>query len=196
LSLGRIKGAQAGLWPSGPVYQRLSPAGLVSFPGWAGTAASWLGRSRSILAGPVASVPCWASVPAGPISCAPGGPPFPCVPAGPDLHPPAWAARPMSPARLGPSAHPPARPACRPGLPPRLCRQPRFLARPACWLGRALAGLSAPFPGWAESGGSGLAGITPPGHPLQPRLGRFGVIRLGQAGIPLAQAGLPLPRPT
>jgi hypothetical protein len=52
----------------------------------------------------------------------------------------------------------------------------------------------AQHPGWAGSGGSSLAGISFPGHHVSSRLGRFNIFRLGQAEIPLAQAGLLLGR--
>jgi hypothetical protein len=156
---GRHIRSHAGLWPSGPVYQRLKP-------GWAGTTASRLGRPSSFPAGPVS-----------------------LLLAGPVFQHPGWAG--ASSSRRGPDS----------------------LLRPAPFPGWASAPRppSAPRLGLEPANPAGPLGRPIPGHHLQrPRLGRIRRIwpgrdsfpgppsamsRLGQAGIPLAQAGILFTRP-
>jgi hypothetical protein len=152
--LGRIIVAQAGILKPRPDYPRSS-------------------RNKPCKpAGPAFSKP------AGPRQPGPVGPPSRPAPAlrlGRSGLPPGWASPPRSPARpacrlglsapfpgwasvpagptprLGTLSHSPAGPAC------RLGRRPGWALRPVPRLGQragwadALAGLSAPFPGWAGS---------------------------------------------
>jgi hypothetical protein len=145
---GRHIRSQARLWPSGPVYRRLSPAGLVSFLGWAGIAASRLGRSGSFPAGPELPLPGAGRIPSS------------------ASLPPGVGRRPFTP-RVGRRA-PPARPGSFPpvGPPPLstwLGRQP---AHPS-WAGaRIPAGASRPASRRANISSARLGRIRriPPGR--------------------------------
>jgi hypothetical protein len=131
------------------------------------------------------------------------------LPSGPGLNSSSWAGVPLpdGPWRFFPSRplRSPAGPACRLGF-GRLApgwagtSSPGWAGAPSPgWAGTWSPGWAAssapatgqllPHPGWAGSGGSGLVGI--PSKPLcQFRLGQFRLFWLGQAGTPLAQAGL------
>jgi hypothetical protein len=110
-------------------------------------------------------------------------------PGGPLLLVPGWASvsRPAPfPGQASPP-RPPFAPAGPVGQQTRLGRRHPL----AGLLPAAPSRVSSPArPGWAGLGESGLAGIFPLGPLCQFRMGRIIVFRLGQAGTPLAQAGL------
>jgi hypothetical protein len=147
----------------------VTPAGPLLFaPGWA-AAVYPAGPGNLPLAGPQSAFPGWAGVP---------------TTFGPSRRPasiPGWARWPgLSPYPAGPLATYLAGPAPRPPAGPGRLRLGSFLQLPR--------GPSSPRPGWAGSGGSGLAGI-----PSRPPFANSGWAGLEHSGW--ARPALPWPRP-
>jgi hypothetical protein len=166
--LGRYSCSPAGPDPS-------SQASVQAPPGWAGASSPGVGHPALFSGRASAPRPPSASR----LGRCPGPPPPPgwaasalpgwartCAPAGPACLFSGWAFL---------AARAPVGPTIRLGCP--------FPSAPR--LGRLL-----PTPGWAGSGGSGLAGILLQATFCKTRLRWFRMFRLGQAGTPLAQAGL------